>query len=247
MCFCCFSCHVWLHRSTTSFVNQNWIFLLCLLRTSSAAGSSPSFQAVHEGVYIAIKDAGGCKLSTYLSLEHFHYFQVFEFLQVKSDARAFHDALGFQFQLDNCRHKVMIAANVSTWERPCVCFVDAGLEALGCQNEVYLVVNLPIRGMPGCCPRQLVAVEECWQGWVCGSLRTLGVSILRCLSLQCQIFLLSLSSVGMHQAYFGIPVTLNYKHILLRSLCYDITSYCTFTCPFVLFVSFNQWQTFNFS
>ena len=38
----------------------------------------------------------------------------------------------------------MIAANVGTRERPCVCFVDAGHEALGYQDEVYLVVNLPI-------------------------------------------------------------------------------------------------------
>ena len=58
----------------------------------------------------------------------------------------------------------MIAANVGTWERSCVCFVDAGLEAFGCQDEVYLVVKLPIRGMPGCCPRQLVGVEKVGKG-----------------------------------------------------------------------------------
>ena len=34
----------------------------------------------------------------------------------------------------------------------------------GCQDEVYLVVNLPIRGMPGCCPRQLVGVESDCKG-----------------------------------------------------------------------------------
>ena len=92
----------------------------------------------------------------------------------------------------------MIAANVGTGERPCVCFVDAGLEVLGCQNEVYLVVNLPIWGMPGCCPRNL------WEQRVLtqvshGFLRTLEVSIPCRLSLQCQIFLLSLLSVSMHQ------------------------------------------------
>ena len=54
----------------------------------------------------------------------------------------------------------MIAANVSTWLRSCVCFADAGLEALVCQEEVYLVVNLPIRGMPGCCPRQRLRLES---------------------------------------------------------------------------------------
>ena len=55
------------------------------------------------------------------------------------------EALGFQLQRDGCKHEVMIAANVGALERPCVCFVDAGLEALRCQDEVYLVVNLPIR------------------------------------------------------------------------------------------------------
>ena len=52
----------------------------------------------------------------------------------------------------------MIAATVGTRERPCVCFVDAELEAFGCQNEVYLVVDLPIR------PRQLVRVERVGKG-----------------------------------------------------------------------------------
>ena len=55
-------------------------------------------------------------------------------------------------------------ANVGTWERSCVCFVDAGLTALGCQDEVYLVVNQPIRGMPSCCPRQLMGVERVGKG-----------------------------------------------------------------------------------
>ena len=66
------------------------------------------------------------------------------------------EALGFQLQLNGCKHEIMITAGVNLWERSCVCFVDAGLEALGCQDEVYLVVNLLIRGTPGCCSRQLV-------------------------------------------------------------------------------------------
>ena len=74
------------------------------------------------------------------------------FLQVKSDARTLREALGFQLQLDGYKHKVMVAANVGTWKKYCVCFVDARHEALGCQNEVYLIVNLPTRGMPGYCP-----------------------------------------------------------------------------------------------
>ena len=58
----------------------------------------------------------------------------------------------------------MIAASVSTWKRLYVCFVDAGPEVFWCEDEVYLVVNLPIRGMPGCCPRQLVGVEGVGKG-----------------------------------------------------------------------------------
>ena len=151
------------------------------------------------GVYIVAKDAEDCKLSTYFSLQYFRYYHVFEFLQVNSNAKALREGLGFQLQLDGRKHEVMIVVNVCTCERPCVCFVDAGPEALGCQNEVYLVVNLPIRGIPGCCPRQLVGVESVGKGESADLCNTLGVSILCRLSLQCQIFLLSLSSVGMRQ------------------------------------------------
>ena len=52
----------------------------------------------------------------------------------------------------------MIGASVGTLERSCVCFVDAGLELLWYQGEVYLVVNLTIRGMPGC----YFGSGECW-------------------------------------------------------------------------------------
>ena len=109
-------------------------------------------------------DAEGCKLSTYLSLECLHYFWVFEFLQFKSDVRVLREVFGFQLQLDGCKHEVMIAANIGTREGPSVCLVDAGLEVLGCQDEVYLVVNLPIGGMPGCCPKQLKGLESVGKG-----------------------------------------------------------------------------------
>ena len=58
----------------------------------------------------------------------------------------------------------MIAANVVTWKRSCVCFVDARLEAFGCQNEGNLDVYLPIRGMPDCYPGQLVGMESVGKG-----------------------------------------------------------------------------------
>ena len=58
----------------------------------------------------------------------------------------------------------MIAVNVDTREKSCVCFIDAGLEALWCQDEVCLIANLPIRGMPSCCPRQLVGMGSVGKG-----------------------------------------------------------------------------------
>ena len=74
-----------------------------------------------------------------------------------------------------------------------VCFIDAGLEVFGCQDEVYLVVNLPVRGIPGCCPRQLVGMDSVGKG----------ESVALCSSVvlffQCQIFLLSLPSVSTRQ------------------------------------------------
>ena len=48
---------------------------------------------------------------------------------------------------------------VSTRSR---CILDAGLEALECQDEVYMV--LPIRGVPGCYSRQLVGLESVSKG-----------------------------------------------------------------------------------
>ena len=52
----------------------------------------------------------------------------------------------------------MITANVGTSEGSCVCFVDAGLEVLGCQDEIYLAVKLPL----GACQ---VAVLDNLLGW----------------------------------------------------------------------------------
>ena len=115
----------------------------------------------------------------------------------------------------------MIVASVGTWERPCVCFVDSGLEVLGYQDEVYLVVNLPIRRIPGCCHIQLVGVESVGKGEsvalcklsespssvVCFT--SAKSSYCPCLVLLC------------FRVFFGIPIALNCKYILLGSLCYD--------------------------
>ena len=113
----------------------------------------------------------------------------------------------------------MIAANVGTWERSCVCFADAGLEALGCQEEVYLVVNLPIRDMPGCYPRQLVGVGSVGkdESVALCELKESPSSVI-CLS-NAKIFLLSLPSAGRRQC--------------LPSFCKS--SYCS--CPVLVGVS----------
>ena len=71
--------------------------------------------------------------------------------------------LVFSFNLIVVR-RLIIAANIGTWEGPCVCFVNAELEVLGCWDKVYLVVNLAVGGIPYCCPRQIVEVESVGKG-----------------------------------------------------------------------------------
>ena len=79
--------------------------------------------------------------------------------------RAFCEAPGFQLQLSGCKYKVIIAADAGERKRSCVCFVVAGLEMLGCQDEVSLVVNLPVRGVPGCVRTgQLAGMETVGKG-----------------------------------------------------------------------------------
>ena len=129
--------------------------------------------------------------------------------------------LGFQLQLAGCKHEVMIAAIVDTWERPRVCFVDAGLKVLGRQDGVCLVVILPIRFMPGCCPRQHVGVDSVGKGDT--------ASLCELYESPSSVFFLPSAKSSYCpcpvlvcvRAYFGIPITLNYKHIFLASLCYD--------------------------
>ena len=65
------------------------------------------------GVYIAVKDSEGGKRSSYLSQKHFRCFLVFEFFQVKFDARALRE---IQLEPNGCKHEVRIAANVGTWK-----------------------------------------------------------------------------------------------------------------------------------
>ena len=81
--------------------------------------------------------------------------------------------------------------------------------ALGCEDEVYVVVNLHIRGMPGCCFGQLEGVESVGKGKsvaLCKLWKS--PSSVVCLPnaksscCLCPVFVCV-------QAYFGIPVTLN--------------------------------------
>ena len=148
-------------------------------------------------------------------MEHFRYFWVFEFLQIKSDARAPREALCFQHQLGGCKNKVRIAANVGTWERSCVCFVDARLEAFGCQNEGNLDVYLPIRGMPDCYPGQLVGMESVGKGESVALCKLVQSSSVVCLSnasssyCPCPVLVCA-------RAYFGNLIALNREYILQR-------------------------------
>ena len=83
---------------------------------------------------------------------------------MKSDAMTLREALGFQLLLDGCKHEVMIAANVGTWERPCVWFLMPDLKRWVVIMKSIWLSTCPIRAMPGCCPRQLVGVESVGKG-----------------------------------------------------------------------------------
>ena len=155
-------------------------------------------------------DAEGCKLSTYLSLEHFHYFQVFEFLQVKSDVRTLPEVLGFQLQLGSCKHEVMIAASVAPGKN---LIID--LKRLDVRMKSIWFRTCPF----GAC--HVAVLDNLW-GW-----RVLA-RVSWCGALYYSESLHPLSFVSpMHNpcpvlvcvwAYFGIPTALNYKYILLGSL-----------------------------
>ena len=115
----------------------------------------------------------------------------------------------------------MIAASVGTWKRPCVCFVGIGLEVLGCQDEVYLVVNLPIRGVPGCCSRQLVGVDCVGKGESV-ALCELQESPFSVVCLASATFLLLLPSVSTRQDLLWHPIALHYKlgaFVIMLSSC----------------------------
>ena len=82
-------------------------------------------------------------------------------------------------------------------------------------------VNLPFRGMPGCCPRQLAGVESDCKGESVALCKLYeSPSSVACFSnaksSYCPCPVLVCVS-----AYFGIPIVLNCKYIFLGILCYD--------------------------
>ena len=101
---------------------------------------------------------------------------------------------------------------------------SSGAFTIGCQDEVYLAVNMPIRGVPRCCCRQLVGIE---------SVSKDKSVVLRNLSESpyCVVCLFNVKSsccscpdLVCVRAHFGIPIALNCACILLESLCYDVIS-----------------------
>ena len=74
--------------------------------------------------------------------------------------------------------------------------------------------------MSGCYPKQLAGVKSVG---IIDSLKTLRVSALCRLFLQCKSSYCPCPVLACVRAYFGIPIALNYKYILLGSLCYDAT------------------------
>lgn len=77
-------------------------------------------------------------------LKNFCDFRILQFLMVKADAGYLRAMLSFQLQLEVCHHNLKIAADFCARECSCFRVADAGLEALQNENEVNLVVDLPI-------------------------------------------------------------------------------------------------------
>ena len=76
--------------------------------------------------------------------------------------------------------------------------------------------------MPGCCPRQLVYVESAGKGGSVALCRPQkSPPSVVCLS-NAKSSYSSCPVLVYVRAYFGIPIALNYKYILLGSLCYDV-------------------------
>ena len=75
--------------------------------------------------------------------------------------------------------------------------------------------------MPGCCPKQLVGVESVGKGESVALCElSESPSSVVCLSKAKSSYCPCLMLVCI-RVYFGIPIALNYKYILLGSLCYD--------------------------
>ena len=125
--------------------------------------------------------------------------------------------LVFSFNLIGCKHEVMIAANVGTWKYLVFALLMLDLKHLGIRMKSIWLWT--------CSLEACQVLDNLW-GWrvlsrVSRWLFANSRSLYPLSSLQSQIFRLSLPVVGMLQAYFGIPIALNYKCIPLGSLCYD--------------------------
>ena len=75
---------------------------------------------------------------------------------MKSDAMTLREALGFQLLLDGCKHEVMIAANVGTWERPCVWFLMPDLK-----RWVVIMKSIWLSTFPSG-PCQVAVLDNVW-------------------------------------------------------------------------------------
>ena len=147
-------------------------------------------------------------------------FRSFSFSRSNRMRKLFVKCLIFSFNL--------MVVSTRSWSQPMsapgrdLVFVEAELRALGCQSKIYLVVNLSIRGMLGCCPIQLVEVESVGKDtsvalWKLKESQSSVVCLFNAKSSYCPCPVLVCV-----RAYFGMPVALNYKYILHGSLCYDV-------------------------
>ena len=140
---------------------------------------------------------------------------------MKSDAMTLREALGFQLLLDGCKHEVMIAANVGTWERPCVWFLMPDLK-----RWVVIMKSIWLSTFPSG-PCQVAVLDNLW-GWrvLARVSRWLfaNTSSFHFLSFVCPVPNLPTfygPVLVCVRSYFGIPIAFDYNYILLGSLCCD--------------------------
>ena len=218
---CCLSCGLWSYRFRTSSVIQGWIFFLCLPRTSSAVETSTSFR-LFASVFTSLwRMQRAANFPPTLAWNTSAIYRCPSFLRSNQMLGLFLKHFVFSFNL-------MVAGMRS--RSPPVSAPGKGLVfALLMLDLKHWCVRMKSIWLWSCplwaC--QVADLGNLWgwrvlarvSQWLSANSRSLDHLSLQCPELACV------------QAYFGIPVTLNYKYILLGSLLWHCQAACRAVQP----------------